>query len=133
MRGPGGALIPLDDLDAACELPPARNHDGRSRCFCGAEITIANSDGTSAPDTGDHPHEQIRPASSLRRPGVRCAKAMEIANAAEHAQDGRIFIELLNGPLLYEHRASQAEYGAGLKLAIERGWLWKQSARVVRG
>jgi hypothetical protein len=55
-------------------------------------------------------------------------KLMEIANAAEPAQDGRIFTELLNGPFLYEHRGSPAEYGAGLKLAIERGWLWKHES-----
>ena len=38
-------------------------------------------------------------------------------------QDGRIHIQLLNGPMLFEHKATPAEYGAGLKLAIERGWL----------
>ena len=48
---------------------------------------------------------------------------MEIANAVEAVQDGRIFIELINDPFLYEHKGSPAEYGAGLKLAIERGWL----------
>ena len=48
---------------------------------------------------------------------------MEIANAVEPVQDGRIFIELINGPFLYEHKGSPAEYGASLKLAIERGWL----------
>ena len=39
-------------------------------------------------------------------------------------QDGRIHIELINGPFLYELRGSPAEYKAGLDLAIERGWLW---------
>ena len=29
-----------------------------------------------------------------------------------------------NEPLLYEERGTPAECGAGLKLAIERGWLW---------
>jgi hypothetical protein len=38
-------------------------------------------------------------------------------------KDGRIFIELINGPMLFEHKATPAEYGAGLKLAIFRGWL----------
>jgi hypothetical protein len=36
-------------------------------------------------------------------------------------QDGR-YIELLNGPMLFEHKATPAEYTGGLK-AIERGWL----------
>jgi hypothetical protein len=49
---------------------------------------------------------------------------MEIANSIEPARDGRIFIELTNGPFLFEHRRNPVEYGAGVKLAIERGWLW---------
>jgi hypothetical protein len=48
---------------------------------------------------------------------------IEIANSVEAVQDGRIHIELLNGPMLFEHKAAPAEYGAGLKLAIDRGWL----------
>ncbi len=55
-------------------------------------------------------------------------KLMEIANDVEAVQDGRIFIELINGPFLYEHKGRPAEYGAGLKLAIERGWLWKHES-----
>jgi hypothetical protein len=38
-------------------------------------------------------------------------------------QDGRIYIEKINWPFLSELKGSP-EYGAGLKLAIERGWLW---------
>jgi hypothetical protein len=30
---------------------------------------------------------------------------------------------LINGPFLFEHKATPAEYSAGLKFAIERGWL----------
>jgi hypothetical protein len=45
---------------------------------------------------------------------------MEIANAVEPVQDGRVFIELINGSFLSDHKGSPAEYGAGLKLAIER-------------
>jgi hypothetical protein len=38
-------------------------------------------------------------------------------------QNGRIHIELINGPMLFELKATSAEYNAGLKFAIERGWL----------
>ena len=38
-------------------------------------------------------------------------------------QDGRIFVELINQPFLFRDKASPAEYGAGMKLALERGWL----------
>jgi len=30
---------------------------------------------------------------------------------------------LINGPFLFRDRGSPAEYGAGMALAIERGWL----------
>jgi hypothetical protein len=56
-------------------------------------------------------------------PEAAARKLIEIANSVEAVQDGRIHIELLNGPMLFEHKATPAEYGAGLKLAIERGWL----------
>jgi hypothetical protein len=56
-------------------------------------------------------------------PEAAARKLIEIANAVEVEQDGRIHIELLNGPMLFEHKATPAEYSAGLKLAIERGWM----------
>ena len=51
-------------------------------------------------------------------------KLMEIANAVDPVQDGRIHIEKINWPFLSEFKGSVAEYSAGLRLAIERGWLW---------
>jgi hypothetical protein len=33
-------------------------------------------------------------------------------DSVEALQDGRIFIELINGPMLFEHKAALAEYGA---------------------
>jgi hypothetical protein len=57
-------------------------------------------------------------------PEVAARKLMEIANSIEPVQDGRIHIKKVNWPFLSELKASRAEYGAGLKLAIERGWLW---------
>jgi hypothetical protein len=50
-------------------------------------------------------------------------KLVEIANAVDAIQDGRIYIEQINKPLLFEHKASPAAYKAGLDLAINRGWL----------
>jgi hypothetical protein len=57
-------------------------------------------------------------------PDAAARKLIEIANATEAVQDGRIHIEKINGPFLYREGGSPAEYGAGMKLAIERGWLW---------
>jgi hypothetical protein len=63
---------------------------------------------------GDRPYSD--PEKAARR-------LMEHARAFEPIQDGRIYIEKINGPFLYEDKGTPAEYGAGLKLAIERGWL----------
>jgi hypothetical protein len=38
-------------------------------------------------------------------------------------QDGRIYIELINGPFLYQLKGTPAEYKAGLEHAITKGWL----------
>lgn len=51
-------------------------------------------------------------------------KLLEIANSVEPVQDGRIQIEKINAPFLFEHGALPAQYSAGIKLAIERGFLW---------
>jgi hypothetical protein len=61
-------------------------------------------------------------------PEAAAKKLMEIAGGIEPVQDGRIFIELLNYPFLYELKGSPAEYKAGLDPAIARGWLWKHES-----
>ncbi|MBR1192047.1 hypothetical protein JQ634_03755 [Bradyrhizobium sp. AUGA SZCCT0240] len=48
---------------------------------------------------------------------------MEHAQAFDSIQDGRIYIEKINGPFLFGDKATPAEYSAGLKYAIEQGWL----------
>jgi len=63
----------------------------------------------------DHPYSDPQAAAAR--------KLIEIANAVEAVQDGRIYIELINTPFLFEHKASPAEYKAGLDLAIRCGWL----------
>jgi hypothetical protein len=54
-------------------------------------------------------------------PEAAARKLVEITNSIEAVQDGRIYIELVNGPFLFEPKASPAEYKAGLDLAISRG------------
>jgi len=50
-------------------------------------------------------------------------KIVELANAVEPVQDGRIHIEKINGPFLFQLKGTPAEYKAGLDLAIAKGWL----------
>jgi hypothetical protein len=55
-------------------------------------------------------------------------KLLELANAVEPVQDGRIHIEKVNGPFLFKEGGSPAEYSAGLDRAIARGWLWRHES-----
>jgi hypothetical protein len=56
-------------------------------------------------------------------PQKAARKILEIANSVEAIQDGRIHVEKINGPFLFRDGGSPAEYGTGMQLAIERGWL----------
>lgn len=60
-------------------------------------------------------------------PEKAARKLLEIANATEAVQDGRLHIEKINGPFL-QAGGSPAEYSAGLTLAIARGWLWRHES-----
>jgi len=63
---------------------------------------------------GDRPYAD--PEHAARR-------LMQHARAFEVVQDGRIYIEKLNGPFLYVDRGTPEEYAAGVALTVERGWL----------
>ena len=56
-------------------------------------------------------------------PEKAARKLLEIANSVEVVQDGRIYIELINGPFLYREKGTPAEYKAGFDPGVERGWL----------
>ena len=66
-------------------------------------------------------------------PEMSVRKIVEIAKSVEPGQEGRIYIELINGPFLYREKGTPDEYEAGLDLAIERGWLvLRESGTFVR-
>ena len=50
-------------------------------------------------------------------------RLMQHAHAFQPVQDGRIYIEKFNGPLLFGDKGTPAEYTAGLERAISLGWL----------
>ncbi len=60
-------------------------------------------------------------------PEAAVRKLIEIANAAEAVQDGRIYVERVNGPFLAAG-GSPAEYRAGIERAIAKGWLWRHES-----
>lgn len=56
-------------------------------------------------------------------PEAAARKLVEIAKGIEAVQDGPIHIEKLNAPFLRTLKATGPEFGAGIKHAIEKGWL----------
>lgn len=66
---------------------------------------------------------EVHRASSLPDPEKAARRIIEIAGIVEPAHDGPVYIELINGPFLFKDKGTPAEYNAGMKLAIERGWL----------
>ncbi|WP_426615242.1 hypothetical protein [Bradyrhizobium sp. McL0616] len=56
-------------------------------------------------------------------PEAAARKLIELAKGIEAVQDGRVHIEKLNEPFLFKLKASGPEFGAGIKHAIESGWL----------
>jgi hypothetical protein len=61
--------------------------------------------------------------SQFADPDVAARKLVEIANGIEAVQDGRIYIELVNGPFL-KAGATPDQYRAALAHAVSEGWLW---------
>jgi len=62
-------------------------------------------------------------ARPFAAPEAAARKLVEIASGIEPIQDGRIFTELVNVPFLRQHKGTGDEFGAGIKFAVERGWL----------
>jgi hypothetical protein len=56
-------------------------------------------------------------------PEAAARRIIEIASTIEAGQEGRIFIEKINYPMLFTDGATPAEYWAGLQYAIAKGWL----------
>ena len=63
----------------------------------------------------------------LADPDAAARKLVEIANATESVQDGRLYIELINYAFLAAG-GSPAEYRAGIERAIAQGWLWRHES-----
>ena len=55
-------------------------------------------------------------------PEEAARRILEIAHTIETAQS-KIYIELINYPMLFKDNASPAEYWEGLQRAVANGWL----------
>jgi hypothetical protein len=93
-----------------------RSHALVDGCHSGMMARIAPR---FSPFEGPMKYASARPYAD---PEKAPRRILEIANAVEPIQ-GRIHIEKINEPFLFRDRGNPAEYGAGLKLAIESGWL----------
>ncbi|MGY8680640.1 hypothetical protein Q2941_22985 [Bradyrhizobium sp. UFLA05-153] len=56
-------------------------------------------------------------------PEAATRKLVEMAVGIEPVHDCRIRIEKINAPFLYALKGSGDEFDAGIKMAVERGWL----------
>jgi hypothetical protein len=60
-------------------------------------------------------------------PDKAARKLVEIANASEAVQEGRIYIELINGAFL-KQGGTPDQFRASLARAITLGWLWQHES-----
>jgi hypothetical protein len=56
-------------------------------------------------------------------PETAALKLIELAKGIDAVQDGRIHIEKINAPFLSVLKATGPEFGAGIKHAVDQGWL----------
>jgi hypothetical protein len=64
---------------------------------------------------------------AFTHPDAAARKLVEIANATEAVQDGRLYIELVNDAFLAAG-GSPAEFRAGIERAVVKGWLWRHES-----
>jgi hypothetical protein len=57
-------------------------------------------------------------------PEKAALRLIELAESIEPHPDGRIHTQAIKRRFLFEDMAGATEYIAGMKLAIERRWLW---------
>jgi hypothetical protein len=81
------------------------------------------SERTKAADHAVQQRMRFVTPSNRADPEAAARKLIEIANATEAVQDGRIHIELINLPFL-RAGGTAAEYRAGIEHAVNEGWLW---------
>jgi hypothetical protein len=63
----------------------------------------------------------------LADPDAAARRLVEIANAVEAVQDGRVFIERINDPFL-EEGGTPDQFRVALARAIKLGWLWRHES-----
>jgi hypothetical protein len=111
-----------------CRLHAADTNCGHLRCFCGEEIEIRTMGAHLQFATVGRCmiYAEPWPYADPRKSAAR--RILEIANSVKPMQDGASTSRRSTGPFLFQDKGSPAEYGAGMKLAIDRGWLMKHES-----
>jgi hypothetical protein len=65
-------------------------------------------------------HAEVRHYSDA---ATAARKLVELAVSIETVQDGRIHIETINYPFLFTLKGNGSEFGAGIRHAVEKGWI----------
>ena len=114
-RWPLGDVHRVATMFCGGAVEPGRAYCGHHwRMACGIRERTIPAGGYMKSTTADRPYSDPEKAARM---------IVEIANSVEAGQEGRIYIELINGPFLFREKGTPEEYKAGLDLAIERGWL----------
>jgi hypothetical protein len=75
---------------------------------------------------GAQPMKFVEP-SHFTDPDAAARKLLEIANATEPAQDGRIYIELVNAAFLKAGGTAE-QFRAGIQRAVDKGWMMRHES-----
>jgi len=86
-------------------------------------ISPASANMSAAPTARKWMPDEICHGSPIRGSGKGRPQAGRDRQFDRGSPDGRIYIELINGPFLFGLKATPDEFLAGLDRAIERGWL----------
>ena len=62
--------------------------------------------------------------SRFTNPDTAARRLVEIANAIEAAQDGRVYIELINDRFLKDSGTAD-QFRSGIARGVAKGWLWR--------
>lgn len=62
-------------------------------------------------------------ASPFAEPEAAARQLVQLASSIEPVQDGRIHIEKINAPFMFTLGGNGSEFGAGIRYAVENGWL----------
>jgi hypothetical protein len=64
-----------------------------------------------------------RPYASPEAAARQLVQLVQLAASIEPVQGGRIHIEKINYPFLFTLKGNGTEFGAGIRYAVEKGWL----------